>query len=104
MREEDFEFILIAMKFIADYGQRFLPLYSFNLRNGSWRLKAEELGKLVKEDNCNFCIHLLDKEGTVRRNASYLQAAVCMAYRLPKFPAQIILPGNIDPNIIHFRV
>ncbi|XP_028766085.1 uncharacterized protein LOC114723983 [Neltuma alba] len=104
MSEEDFEFIISAMEFIADYGQRFLPLYSFNLRNGSWKLKTEELGKLAKENNCNFCIHLLEKEGTARRNASYFEAAIRMADRLPKFPAQSILPGNIDPSVLHFRV
>ena len=104
MSEEDFEFILTAMEFIADYGQRFLPLYNFNLRNGSWRMKTEELGKLGKEDNCNFGIHLLDKDWKARRNESYLEAAICMANLLPKFPAQSILPENIDPSVLHFRV
>ncbi|XP_054819036.1 uncharacterized protein LOC129318334 [Prosopis cineraria] len=100
MSEEDFEFILTAVEFIADYGQRFLPLYSFNLRNGNWKLKTQELGK---EDDGNFLIHLLEKEGKARRNASYIEAAMCMANRLPKFPAPSILPGNIDPSVLHFR-
>ncbi|KAI9083002.1 hypothetical protein K1719_035017 [Acacia pycnantha] len=104
MSQEDFEFILTAMEFIADYGQRFLPLYSFNLRNGSWRLKTEELGTLAKEDNCNFSVHMLDEEETTRRNVSYLEAAIRMANRLPKFPAQSLLPGNIDPSVLYFRV
>ena len=104
MSQEDFEFILTAMEFIADYGQRFLPLYIFNLRNGSWRMKTKELGELAKEDNCNFCIHLFDKEATAIRNVSYVEAAICMADRLPKFPAQSMLPGNIDPSVLHFRV
>ncbi|KAK4258248.1 hypothetical protein QN277_007719 [Acacia crassicarpa] len=104
MSQEDFEFILTAMEFIADYGQRFLPLYSFNLRNGSWRLKREELGTLAKEENCNFSVHMLDEEETTRRNVSYLEAAIRMANRLPKFPAQSLLPGNIDPSVLYFRV
>ncbi|XP_054821083.1 uncharacterized protein LOC129319981 [Prosopis cineraria] len=104
MSEEDFEFILRAMEFIADYGQRFLPLYTFNMRNGSWRPKTEELGKLAKQDEGNFCIQFLEKEGTTRRNESYLEAAMYMANRLPKFPAQSIVPGNMDPSVLYFRV
>lgn len=104
MSEEDFEFVLTAIEFVANYGQRFLPLYSFNLRNGSWRLKTEELEELSKEDNCNFHFRLLKKVETTRRNASYLDAAKIIACSLPKFPPRSILPGNIDPNVLYFRV
>ncbi|KAK4257330.1 hypothetical protein QN277_006930 [Acacia crassicarpa] len=67
-------------------------------------MKTEELGEPAKEDNCNFCIHLLDKEATARRNVSYAEATICMADWLPKFPAQSMLPRNIDPSVLHFRV
>ncbi|KAF7834160.1 putative cysteine desulfurase [Senna tora] len=105
MSEEDFEFILSAIEFVAKYGQRFLPLYSFNLRNGSWRVKIEEVEELVfEEDSYKIPIHFLEQFGIARRNASYLDTAKCIASRLPKFPTQSILTGNIDPHFLHFRV
>ncbi|XP_042493019.1 probable cysteine desulfurase [Macadamia integrifolia] len=40
MSKEEFEFILAALEFIAAYGQRFLPLYSFNWKTGNWAFKS----------------------------------------------------------------
>lgn len=34
--EEEFQFILDAIEFIAKYGHRFLPLYEINLATGDW--------------------------------------------------------------------
>ncbi|XP_061346802.1 uncharacterized protein LOC133292417 [Gastrolobium bilobum] len=117
MSEEDFEYILSAIEFLAVYGQRFFSLYSFNLRNGSWRMKIEKFEALTKEGNCNLPSHLLGKTleevnievkqvGVVRmrRNESYFDAAKCIASSLPKFPSQGILQEDVDPNILSFRV
>ncbi|KAG5041288.1 hypothetical protein JHK85_013764 [Glycine max] len=90
MSEEDFEYILRAIEFLAVYGQRFIPLYSFNLINGSWRLKTEKFEALTKED--------------MRRDESYFEVAKCVASGLPKFPSQGILQEDVDPNIFCFRV
>lgn len=90
MSEEDFEYILKAIEFIAVYGQRFIPLYSFNLINGSWRLKTEKFEALTKEG--------------MRRDESYFEVAKCVASGLPKFPSQGILQEDVDPNIFCFRV
>ncbi|RDX81567.1 csd, partial [Mucuna pruriens] len=101
MSEEDFEYILKAIEFLAVYGQRFLPLYSFNLKNGSWRLKA-----VTKEGNCNFPSHKIGvkQDGVTRREKSYFDVAKCVASSLPKFPSPGILQGDVDPNIFCFRV
>lgn len=111
MDEEEFEFILTAIEFIAIYGQRFLPLYNFDLENGSWRIKKHKLETLTKEHRClnidNF------KEGSdyiagikqvgMLRNKSLLTAK-CIASRLSKFPSQSILDQHVDPRILHFLV
>ncbi|XP_075657075.1 uncharacterized protein LOC142627158 [Castanea sativa] len=58
MSHEEFEFILAAVEFLAIYGQRFLPLYNFNLRSGSWSLKRKAAKELLsKENKCN--VHVL---------------------------------------------
>ncbi|KAI4317115.1 hypothetical protein L6164_025018 [Bauhinia variegata] len=123
MREEDFEFILKAVEFIAIYGPRFLPFYSFNLRNGSWRLKTQQqLEALTKQDDGNVAIEMLQNAleevninkncdlkafkqvGMVTRNELYLAAAEGIAKCLPKFPSERRLHGDIDPRVLHFRV
>jgi len=113
MSEDDFDYILSAIEFLAVYGQRFFPLYSFNLRNGSWRMKTEKFEALNKEDNCNIPNHLLGKnleelntdvDVVVRRNQTYLDVAKYIASNLPKFLPQGILQEDMDANILYFRV
>jgi len=98
MSEEDFEYILNAIEFLAVYGQRFFPLYSFNLINGSWRLKTEKVEALTSEGNCNFGVH------SIWWNESNFEVAKCIATRLPNFPSQGIIKEELDPNIFCFRV
>ncbi|KAF3966379.1 hypothetical protein ACB098_02G112900 [Castanea mollissima] len=126
MSHEEFEFVLAAMEFLAIYGQRFLPLYHFNFRTGSWSFRkkvAEEL--LSKENNCtvqilpvNSAMHAVKKGHynskaydnvrakqieTINKFTAYLEAAKYIASLLPKFPSQRRLPEDIDINL-HFRV
>lgn len=125
MSEEDFEYILSAIEFVAVYGQRFFPLYSFNLRNGSWTMKTQKFETSNKEDNNNIHNKLLEtnieeintnmdarkeyndrvKQGVfVKRNQSYFDAAKYIASSLPKFPPQGILQDGMDSNVLYFRV
>lgn len=112
MSEEDFEYILSAIEFLAVYGQRFFPLYTFNLRNGSWRMKTEKFKALFKEDNCNIpnLEEVLNndvgvkQDVVVRRNQSYFDGAKYIASTLPKFPPQGVLQEDMDPKILYFRV
>lgn len=113
MSESDFDYILSAIEFLAVYGQRFFPLYSFNLRNGSWTMKTEKFEAVNKEDTCNISNHLLGKnleeintdvDVAVSRNQTYLDVAKYIASSLPKFPPQGILQEEMDPNILYFRV
>ncbi|XP_045823645.1 probable cysteine desulfurase isoform X2 [Trifolium pratense] len=100
MSEEDFEYILSAIEFVAVYGQRFFPLYSFNLRNGSWRMKTDKFEALNNEDNCKIPNNL------VGRNLEEVNIDVAkyIASSLPKFPPEGILQEGMDPKILYFRV
>ncbi|KAL2342923.1 hypothetical protein Fmac_004208 [Flemingia macrophylla] len=102
MCEEDFEYILKAIELLAVYGQRFFPLYSFNLLNGSWRLKTEKIEALTKERKFNFPSHNIGVK-VMRRDESYFDAAKCIASSLSKFPSPGLLEGDVDPNIFCFK-
>ncbi|KAK7358830.1 hypothetical protein VNO77_00770 [Canavalia gladiata] len=119
MEEEEFEFILTAIEFVAIYGQRFLSLYSFNLINGSWRMKTEQLEAIIKEKNFNYRKNLKERNSDLKGSGEYtngvvkqvrmlrrkyLHTAKYIASRLPKFPSQSTLLGDVNPNILHFRV
>lgn len=127
MSEEEFEFILAAVEFVAAYGQRFLPLYRFNLRTGSWAFRKKALKELLrKENNSNLHVLLLantmhavnledynsngcdDVGAKQRKNISkyraYLEVAKYIASLLPKFPSQRRLPEDMDTNLLQFRI
>ncbi|XP_045827266.1 probable cysteine desulfurase [Trifolium pratense] len=118
MGEEDFEFILAAIEFVATYGQRFISLYKFDLKNGSWKIKKQKLEILLNENkfymretrekanndyfkarsDCNVGI----KQVGMLRRKSFLEAK-CIANRLPKFLSERIHP-DVDPSVLHFIV
>lgn len=125
MPNEEFEFILTALEFIAIYGQRFLPLYHFNLRDGSWTYKKKATEDLIiRNNNCNVEVLQLangieemnieneksnkiteDKhKNLVNKFALYLESAIQIARILPKFPSQRRLQEDEDLNFLHFKI
>ncbi|WJX47742.1 hypothetical protein P8452_34399 [Trifolium repens] len=130
MGEEDFEFILAAIEFVAIYGQRFLSLYNFDLKKGSWKIKKQKLDILINENkfymretrekaNNDYFKGRSDsnvgiKRVGVLRRKSFLEAKLvgtttflycirCIASRIPKFLSERIHP-NVDPSVLHFIV
>ncbi|CAL2257362.1 unnamed protein product [Prunus armeniaca] len=109
---DEFEFILTALEFIAIYGQRFLPLYHFNLRSGSWTFKKKAHQDLLDNAIQGMNIgHDQSKDGNnaekhdqFAKFSDYLETAKRIANLLPKFPPQRRLPEDIDINFLHFRV
>ncbi|XP_042518090.1 uncharacterized protein LOC122091910 [Macadamia integrifolia] len=125
---EEFEFILAALEFIAKYGQRFLPLYSFNWKTGTWTFKSRAfmeniLGEDSSLDSEDFSLmetkpetnyygsradgsDYIEKKtrGVISRYASYLEKAKYVASFLPKYPPQRRIPKEIDPSLAYFRV
>ncbi|KAK6150728.1 hypothetical protein DH2020_015660 [Rehmannia glutinosa] len=119
MSEEEFEFILAAIEFIAIYGQRFLSWYHFSWRTGAWTFK-----KKAVEDNYNRVLNgsslatmikalnlepnqnqaSMKQEDVLRRYTSYLETAKRIASLLPKFPPQRKIPQDIDVDLVPFTV
>ncbi|XP_059431498.1 uncharacterized protein LOC132165000 [Corylus avellana] len=115
--EEEFEFILAALEFLAIYGQRFLPLYYFNLRTGSWTFKKKALKELLIRKENNYNVHVLNLEdcnskasdddeerNKISKYRNYLETAKHISSLLPKFPSQPRLPEDMDTNLLQFRV
>lgn len=111
---EEFEFILAAVEFIAVYGQRFLQLYHFNWKTGAWSIKKKVLKEsgLTNHTCCNMCSlnqdgHELEdaaSSGLIKQYSSYLKSAKHIASLLPKFPPKRNIPEDIEPSLVPFRV
>ncbi|KAK4416715.1 hypothetical protein Salat_2497000 [Sesamum alatum] len=116
MSEEEFEFILTAIEFLAIYGQRFLPCYHFSWRKGTWTfkdkyyytvLRGTTLATMINELNleCNENQTILSKEKDLLcKYANYLETAKRIASLLPKFPPRRRVPEDIDIDLVPFRV
>ncbi|KAL8168225.1 hypothetical protein V2J09_009724 [Rumex salicifolius] len=132
MSNEEFEFILSALEFIAAYGQRFMWLYRFNWKTSSWTFDKAALERIVLGKMGNGCscgsilmsaMEELDRmeiksgfEGKERNEdgidvkvlqkcASYLKTAKQVASMLPTYSSQNnTIPSEIDPNHLLFRV
>ncbi|KAG8383810.1 hypothetical protein BUALT_Bualt04G0052600 [Buddleja alternifolia] len=122
MSEEEFEFILAALEFIAIYGQRFLPLYHFCWRKGAWTFKKNGLKAHANTNNTFLngsslasMIKALNLESdenpqagkeddVLYRYTNYFETAKRVAHLLPKFPTQRRIPEDIDIDLVPFRV
>ncbi|XP_023737841.1 uncharacterized protein LOC111885846 [Lactuca sativa] len=125
MSNEEYEFILDAIEFIASYGERFLSLYQFNWTTGSWTFKTKAFEEiLLKEKDLKFCT-LFGTNATkafhVKRTklkthnckttegayidtySFYLDVANYIGKLLPKFPSHHTVPKVIDlDHVIYF--
>ncbi|EFJ29428.1 hypothetical protein SELMODRAFT_91270 [Selaginella moellendorffii] len=100
MSIEEFEFVLSAIEFVAEYGQRFIPLYEFNWRSGAWTFMPEFKSKyaaLAEEEK-------LEDELPEVKHKTYLETAISIAKLLPEHPQERDVPKYIDPVLVDFRV
>ncbi|XP_047318553.1 probable cysteine desulfurase [Impatiens glandulifera] len=125
MSNEEFEFILAAVEFIAVYGQRFLHMYHFNWKTGAWSIKKKVLREslLTHHSCCKMCSLSTanmavamgndrkeqgqsdeESSGVIRKYSSYLKSAKHIASLLPKFPHKRNIPEDIEPSLVPFRV
>lgn len=111
MSNDEFEFILEALEFTATYGQRFLPIYSFNWKTGAWTLKKEAcMHELLIKGNCEPDMtkeQIVEKTkdiGITSKYASYLDTAKQIACLLPKFPSQRPVPDDINADFLTFSI
>ncbi|KAJ0450148.1 putative cysteine desulfurase [Helianthus annuus] len=101
MSNEEYEFIVAAIEFLAVYGQRFLPLYHLNWKTGSWTLKTNtHVPKADFQQKVTGC-----KTMDYDKYAIYLEVAKHIGNILPEFPtSQCTLPKDIDSNYVFFQV
>ncbi|KAL3728936.1 hypothetical protein ACJRO7_033514 [Eucalyptus globulus] len=116
LSEEEFEYIIAALEFVASFGQRFLPLYDFNLKNGNWTFKKKAFMEIVGKER-NGKISILNdnragkdlngdakRESLIARYTPYWESAKHIAGLLPKFPSPRRIHVEIDPELLYFRI
>ncbi|KAJ0454142.1 putative cysteine desulfurase [Helianthus annuus] len=125
MSNEEYEYILAAIEFVAVYGQRFLPLYHLNWNTGSWAFKTNTFQEsFLKEKDCKLCAsfcsttvsqainklpniqqQMIDCKTTeFDKYTFYLEVAKHIGNILPEFPPHRRLPKDIDPNSVFFHM
>jgi len=116
LSEEEFTYIIAALEFVACYGQRFLPLYHFNLKTGNWTFKNKAFVETVGKERKGKIFILNDnqagedpngdakQESLTARYTSYWESAKHIASLLPKFPSPRRLQVEIDPELLYFRI
>ncbi|KAK9135801.1 hypothetical protein Syun_015131 [Stephania yunnanensis] len=128
MSNAEFEFILAAIEFIAQYGQRFLPLYHFNWKTGDWTFRKSAAKNILGDrelgsartfgappagfsGNCDCSSKTSNQQiksgtsGNVElKYMTYLETAQCIAESLPKFPPRRNVPKGIDPGLLLFKI
>ncbi|GER40638.1 cysteine desulfurase [Striga asiatica] len=121
MSEEEFEFILSAIEFIAVYGQRFLSWYHFSWTTGVWTFNSKALRgnyvnrildgpslscmiKALNMEASNEDQVCLKKDDVLCKYMSYFDSAKRIAGLLPKFPPHRKIPADIDVDLVPFRV
>ncbi|KAF8018952.1 hypothetical protein BT93_H3748 [Corymbia citriodora subsp. variegata] len=116
LSEEEFEYIIAALEFVASYGQRFLPLYHFNVKTGNWTFKKKAFMEIVGKERKGKIFILNDiqsgknlngdvkHESLIAKYTSYWESAKHIAGLLPKFPSLPRLQEDIDPELLYFRI
>ncbi|KAL8473119.1 hypothetical protein ACS0TY_030091 [Phlomoides rotata] len=121
MSEEEFDFILTAIEFIAMYGHRFLYCYHFNWTTGAWNFrkntlkdhhhtnisnirKGSSLASMINELNLRGENQAKTKENVLWKYTNYFETAKLIASFLPIIPPQRSIPKEIDIDLVLFRV
>ncbi|KAL2906783.1 putative cysteine desulfurase [Bienertia sinuspersici] len=130
LSNDEFEFILLALEFIASFGQRFLAIYNFNWKTGEWKFCKQKLEEVIHESGA--CCYIssqklasdvqelsLDNKNELENNSarvsneqvtlkekygSYLKNAMHIAHYLPICPEERSVPQDIDPQFLLYRV
>lgn len=101
---QEAEFVLEAIDFVASFGHRFLPLYTFDWKTGDWQYN-HGCGRV--SPNTNTAPTNAAATGRVKAEyeyQSYMAFARSLADSLPNTtstPARHI-PKGVDPQLIYF--
>ena len=98
--DDEFEFLLIALEFIADYGERFVQLYDFDWHSGAWK---HPLDTAPKSLFANLEPEMAETETRATPNyAQYLEFAHELAATL-EMKASRPIPLGVNPELVFFK-
>ncbi|KAH9327942.1 hypothetical protein KI387_000050, partial [Taxus chinensis] len=103
--DDEFEFIISAIEFLAKYGQRFLVLYDFNWKTGDWSINQKTMAKILNNGAFPILNTKLDSivfghENIQQKYRIYITKAKQIAEALPKFPKERYVPKDVDMDLL----
>ncbi|KAF8678568.1 hypothetical protein HU200_046184 [Digitaria exilis] len=108
---EEAEFVLDAVDFVASFGHRFLPLYTFDWKTGDWRYDPSRARGLAPNNVGNGSVA---PSGRVKAEDGY-RSYMAFAHRLAdslaapcsdleSTRARGSIPKSVDPQLVYFLV
>lgn len=99
--EETFRFLLDAVTFVADFGERFVPLYSFDWHSGAWT-HPEDAEPVRGFEPASWRPVPRSPRAAAEDHRAYLEEARALAERLvaPARPGPV--PDGLDPDVVTF--
>jgi hypothetical protein len=96
---DEFEFLLTALEFVADHGERFVQLYDFDWHSGAWK---HPLDTAPKSLFAHLELEIAPAEtGAAPDYAGYLEFAHELAAGLEPHAARPI-PPEVNPELVFF--
>lgn len=105
--EAEFRFLLDAIRFVADRGHRFVPLYEFDWHSGAWRHPADDAGPSTFEPE-DWSDVPRTSEPAAEAYRRYLAKAHAASDRLRRDRPPVArraaaeIPDGVDPSLISF--
>ncbi|CAL9084770.1 unnamed protein product [Musa textilis] len=90
---EEMEFVVDAIDFVAQYGDRFLQLYSFDWKTGDWEYMHDE--NVIPIKNGDYIGNTYDE---------YMTNARGIVDFLPHHTVERHVPESIDPELVNFML
>jgi selenocysteine lyase/cysteine desulfurase len=100
IEDEEFNYLLDAVEFVAQYGERFLGLYDFDWQSGAWRHQE------AKPHPSLFDLPEVREDTGPVPYRRYLNEALALAQSLhpgPEQPIPVDLPSAVAAELVFFR-
>ena len=105
--ENEFEFLLQAIEFLAEHGAKFLSLYKLDWHSGAWKHTADQAHPSLF-DSIGFDQPTLTRdENTEPDFMGYLEFARTLANQLETRAQSIppeMIPAELEAELVYFRV
>lgn len=117
------DFVLDAIEFIADHGHRFLPLYNFDWKTGSWDFASDPKPAKAFGNGRRIWRRFPHLSGALRRHIpfinegkarrevvvppykEYIRSAKEIAEGLSNLPrTELLPPEEVDPQLVTFML